>query len=407
MSTTEVRLFHVMTVPQTFVLLTGQASFMRRHGFSLTAVASDGPYAAVFAAQERVDVLAVDMPRRITPVADLVALQQLCRLLRDRRPHIVHAHTPKGGLLGMIAAWVCRVPVRIYHVRGLPLETATGVTRLLLGLSERVSCRLANRVFCVSHSLRDRIVTLGLVQGTKVLVPHAGSGNGVDAARAFNPDSMPSATRAERRLAWRIPATAPVVAFVGRLARDKGIIELSAAWAVLRQEYPDAHLVLAGPIDDVRETLPPAVLDSLNRDSRVHLLGLLKDAREVYASCDVVVHPSHREGFPNVPLEAAAMGLPVVTTLATGCRDAVIDGVTGALVPVGDVGALVAAMRRYLASEALRGEHGNAGRQRALRDFAPDRIWATYLGEYQRMLAERGLPLPVAASAPDPLFQAM
>lgn len=400
-----VRLVHVMTVPQTFVLLTGQATFMRRNGFDLTAVASDGPYAAVFAAQEGVDVVAVDMPRRITPFADLRALQELVGVMRKRRPTIVHAHTPKGGLLGMLAAWITRVPVRIYHVRGLPLETASGVTGMLLAISERVSCTLASRVFCVSHSLRDQIVAMGIVGRDKVMVANAGSGNGVDAVRMYNPDQLPRGSRNERRCEWGVPSDASVIAFVGRLGRDKGIIELTDAWRVLREEFPLAHLVLAGPIDDVRDVLPAAVMDLLRADGRVHLLGLLKDAREVYAAADVVVHPSHREGFPNVPLEAASMRLPVVTTLATGCRDSVVDGVTGALVPVGDATALASALRRYLAEPELRVVHGKAGRERASLDFAPERIWATYLSEYHRLLAIRGLPLPVASAAPEPLLQ--
>lgn len=399
MTDRRVGLVHVMTVPQTFVLLTGQATYMQQHGFAITAVASDGPYAPVFAAQENVEVVAVEMPRRITPLADLRALRQLVAVLRARRPSIVHAHTPKGGLLGMLAGWIARVPVRIYHVRGLPLETATGVTRLLLSLSERVSCTLAHRVFCVSHSLRAQIVTLGLVDEAKVLVPHAGSGNGVDAAGAYNPDRIDAGTREACRRDWGVPPDAPVVAFVGRIGREKGIIELSEAWALVRTAVPTAHLVLAGPIDNARDSLPASVMSALRGDPRVHLLGLLTDVRVVYAAADLVAHPSHREGFPNVPLEAAAMGRPVVTTLATGCRDAVVDGVTGVLVPVGDTQALAAALQRYLASPALRAEHGTAGRVRALREYEPQRIWASYLAEYHRLLSMRGLPAPVAIPA--------
>ncbi len=401
----DVRLVHVMTVPQTFVLLTGQATFMQQQGLRLTAVASDGPYAPVFAEREGVEVVAVEMPRRITPLADLVALWQLVGVIRARRPSIVHAHTPKGGLLGMLAAWISRVPVRIYHVRGLPLETASGLTKLLLGASERVSCALAHRVFCVSHSLRDQIVSLRLVDERKVMVAHAGSGNGVDGAAAYNPARFSPTERVELRRTWALPDDAAVIAFVGRLGHDKGIVELTAAWKIVREAVPTAHLVLAGPIDDARDTLPADVLATLRTDTRIHLLGLLKDARAVYAAADVVVHPSHREGFPNVPLEAAAMALPVVTTLATGCRDSVVDGVTGALVPVADADALAAALRRYLDSPELRASHGAAGRERVLNDFAPERIWATYIHEYRRLLQEHGLPLPVPVTLRDPQLQ--
>lgn len=405
MTMAETGLMHVMTVPQTFVLLTGQATFMREHGFALTAVASDGPYATVFAAQEGVDVVAVEMPRRITPLADLHALRALVRVIRARRPAIVHAHTPKGGLLGMLAATIARVPIRIYHLRGLPLETATGVTRLLLTLSERVSCSLAHRVLCNSDSLRRQVLSLHLVSGAKIVVPCAGSGNGVDAAAKYNPDRESSASRGAQRDLWSIPHDAVVVAFVGRLARDKGVAELAAAWSQVRDEFPAAVLMLAGPVDEAREALPTGVLQALQSDPRVRLTGLLRDARQVYVAADLVVHPSHREGFPNVPLEAAAMGLPVITTTATGCIDSVVDATTGAIVPTGDADALAVALQRYLASPTLRAAHGAAGQERARRDFLPQRLWEAYLSEYRALLTARGLPVPTAQRRLDPQFQ--
>ncbi len=387
------RLVHVVTVPQSFKLLLGQTRFMRDRGLEVTAIASPGEYAAEFASREGAEVVAVEMPRRITPLRDLVAVAQLVRALRSRRPHVVHAHTPKGGLLGMLAATLAGVPVRIYHMRGLPLMTAAGTRRTLLRWSERVSCALAHRVFCVSHSLREVALAERLTRADKIVVFHGGSGNGVDAEEAFGTSRAPDDERRTARATFGLPEDALVVAFIGRVVRDKGVVELATAWQTLRAAHPEAHLLLAGP-EEPFDPVPEDVMQSLRNDPRVHLPGTVRAVRAVYAAADVVTLPSHREGFPNVPLEAAAMERPVVTTTTAGCRDAVQDGVTGALVPVGDAAALGAAIDRYLASPALRRAHGEAGRRWVREAFSPARIWASYHDEYLRLLAERGLTPP-------------
>lgn len=393
-------LVHVVTVPLSFTLLRGQPAYLRRHGFEVSAVASPGPGAAEAAAREGMEVCAVEMPRRITPLRDLAAVWRLWRLLRRRRPLVVHAHTPKGGLLGMLAGWLARVPVRVYHMRGLPLETARGTRRALLRAAERVSCALADRVLVVSASLREVALAERLAPAAKLLVLGAGSGNGVDARGRFAPAPGDDAVRAALRARLGIPAAAPVVAFVGRVVRDKGVVELAAAWRRVREAHPDAVLLLAGP-EEPFDPVPAATLAALRADSRVRLTGLVTDPRVVYAASDLVVLPSHREGFPNVPLEAAAMARPVVVSDATGCRDAVLDGVTGRVVPVGDAAALADALDAYLADGALRAAHGAAGRRRALADFAPERLWAAQLAEYRRLLAASGHPLDgVGAGSP-------
>jgi glycosyltransferase involved in cell wall biosynthesis len=186
-----------------------------------------------------------------------------------------------------------------------------------------------------------------------------------------------------------ISPDAAVLGFVGRLVRDKGIAELAAAWGMLRDEFPGAHLVLVGP-EEPQDPVPPGTMELLRQDPRVHLVGPA-DSAPWYAAMDVLLFPSYREGFPNVPLEAAAMGLPVVATRIPGCVDAVADGETGTLVPPRDAGALAGAVRPYLASPALRSQHGRRGRERALRDFGQEAIWAALHAEYLRLLRERGV----------------
>ena len=389
MQRSPVKLVHVTTVPDSLGFFIGQIGYMKGRGIEVHALSSPGPLLDEFAAREQVQTHAVEMPRRISPGHDLGAVRQMVEALRRIRPHIVHSHTPKGGLLGMIAARLAGVPVRIYHIRGLPLMTATGRRRALLRWTEKVACGLAHQVLCVSHSVREVALEEGLCPPDKIRVLLGGSGNGVDATGRFSPERHGPETRAALRARFGIPRDAVVLGFVGRVVRDKGIVELADAWRELREEHPGAHLLLVGP-EEPQDPVPPATVEALRRDPRVHFTGPT-DAAPWYAAMDLLVFPTYREGFPNVPLEAAAMGLPVVATRIPGCTDAVADGETGTLVPVRDAQALAGAVRAYLASPHLRAEHGGRGRERALRDFAQEGIWNALYAEYVRLLRERGV----------------
>jgi glycosyltransferase involved in cell wall biosynthesis len=388
-----VKLVHITTIPMSFVFLTGQTGYMKARGFEVYWVSAPRELMQRFSAQEQVPAYAVEMPRRIAPLRDLAAVFRIWRRLRQLRPQIVHAHTPKGGLLGMISAKLGRVPVRIYSIRGLPFMTASGYKRKLLWWSERIACLLAHQVFCVSRSLSAVAVKEGLCPAEKMKVLLQGSGNGVDAIKRFNPSRMGESTRQETRASYGIPADALVVGFVGRLVRDKGVVELAEAWKVLRTDFLSLHLLIVGPFEP-QDPVPPVVEKLLRADPRIHLTGEEWNTPPLYAAMDVAALPTYREGFPNVPLEAAAMGLPVVATRIPGCVDAIQEGVTGTLVPPGDAKALTDAIRRYLNDPELRYQHGQAGRERVLRDFRQEDIWEAVYQEYIRLLRRQGFPVP-------------
>ncbi len=384
-----ITLVHVTTVPMSLRFVAGQAAYMRTKGFESRAVSSPGPVLTQFATEEAVTVHAVSMARRITPFRDLGALLQLWNLFRRLRPHIVHAHTPKGGLLGMIAARLARVPVRIYHMHGLPFITATGFTRRILMATEFVSCWMASQVLCVSRSVQAMAVDLKLSPPKKIHVPLQGSCNGVDAEREFNPDRLNDSVRSETRRRYGIPADATVIGFVGRLARAKGLVELNDAWTILRKEHPDLHLLLIGP-EEPGDPPPPGVLERLRTDSRVHFTGEHWETPPLYSAMDILVLPTHREGFPLVLLEAAAMALPIVATRVTGCLDAVQDNITGILVPAADAVALAVGLNRYVCDPVLRRRHGEAAREWVLREFRPENIWQAVYHEYVQCLLSKG-----------------
>jgi len=403
----DVKLVHIMTVPQSLFFLTGQVRYMKDHGFEVEAVASSGPDLARFGRQEGISTSSVQMPRRISPLGDLLALFRLVRILRRIRPVIVHGHTPKGGLLGMIAAFLAGVPVRIYSLHGLPLETARGLKRVVLRWTEKISCLLATRILPVGASLRRSGIAEGLASAAKMKVLGKGSINGVDALGRFNPipEALSESTTLRRTLG--IPHDARVIGFVGRIVLDKGLEDLVKAWKSLREEYPDLHLLVVGAFEPQDPISKPSE-ELLRSDPRVHLTGNVLSMRPMYGVMQIVVLPTYREGFPTVPLEAAAMGLPVIATRVTGCVDAIVDGVTGTLVAARDPVQLRDALRTYLDDRELSLEQGRAGRARVLRDFRQEVVWESFHREYRRLLEFRqgpGAPALRRLSLPSPILR--
>jgi glycosyltransferase involved in cell wall biosynthesis len=385
------RLVYITTHPVTAAfLLRGQLAWMANAGFDVHVVSSPGPELDRVAAREGVTCHAIPMQRDIDARTDGIALLRLTRLLRRLRPHIVNASTPKAGLLGTLAARAAGVPIRVYLLRGLRLETTDGTLRRILKRTERLTSRAATDVVAVSESLRSAYVP-ALAPPERVTVLADGSSNGVDPARF-----APCHAHAEAAAALRRDLGAAdgrfVVGFAGRLVADKGIVDLlDAVDATRRRSAVDLWLIgddLAG------DSVDPAIRARIAADPHTHVLPRMDELGPFYAAIDVLAFPSRREGFPNVPLEAAMAGRPVAGYAATGVVDAVVDGETGCLVPVGDVQALAEVLQRYAEDRTLRERHGTAGHERARVSFAPERIWRAWRDLYTRRLREIGGPAP-------------
>ena len=370
----------------------GQLAYMREHGLEVTAVSAPGWDLAEVAQQEGVRTIAVPMERELSPLRDLVSLWRLFRLFRSLRPEIVHAGTPKASLLGMLAAWAARVPVRIYALKGLRLETVRGWKRKLLIFTERITARCATRVFCEGPELARVYAQLGFAPPEKLVVFGSGMLNGLEAER-FQPELFSAEQNSELRRSLNIPDDAFVIGFVGRFVRDKGLVELYEAFAKVRQHHPRSHLLLVGDFEQ-GDPLPPEYALRLRNDPQIALTQFVANAAPYYQLMDIHMLPSYREGFPNTPMEAAAAEIPTVGFVATGMGDAVVHGETGTLVPCGDVTALAAAIERYIEDPILRQTHGQTARRRVELEFAPEPIWAAIFAEYLRLLQAAGIATP-------------
>ena len=323
----------------------------------------------------------VRIEREISPLADALAVLRLARLLRAGGYVAVHSLTPKAGLLTAVAGWIAHVPARIHTYTGQVWATRTGVGRALLKNLDRVIARLD------THLLADSLSQLEFLRAERVLrngqgaVLARGSVCGVDGER-FRPDDH---ARVEIRHALDIPGDAVVFLFLGRLTRDKGVLDLASAFSQLAAERADVFLVLAGPDE--------AALEQRLREAcgagaeRVRFAGYAAQPERYMAAADVFCLPSYREGFGSVVLEAAAAGVPAIGSRIYGVTDAIEDGVTGLMHPPRDVAALTAAMRRLAADPMLRSALGHAARSRALEHFSQDQLAAELLDFYRKKAA--------------------
>lgn len=347
--------------------LRGQLKWFRDRGYDVTLITSPDEAAQNTMVREEVSLAPIQMERDISFKADLVALMSWCRELRSHRPTVVNVSTPKAGLLGGIASWLLRVPKRVYVVRGLRLEGANGLKRVVLWCVEWVTQRVATDVVFVSKSLASESLRLRITPRNRAWTIGSGSSNGVFADAVADRAALVDSSSLRRSLS--IPRDAFVIGFIGRLNTDKGVDTLIR---VLDEGklLSHVHLLIIGPVED------PEIMRQLrSRTAGVSIVGWTDDVWGHLAVIDTLILPTRREGFPNVVLEAAAVGIPAITTNATGAVDSVVDGVTGYIIDTDDSGALARKINQIARDRVLRESLGNAAKERAAKDFVPENIW--------------------------------
>jgi glycosyltransferase involved in cell wall biosynthesis len=387
------RMVFVLNSPIALAYLRGQPEYFRDRGFDVAVLCPPRRKDEWEVARSQgVSFIEVPMEREIAPLRDLISLWRLWRTMRALRPAVTNVGTPKAGLLGGFAAWLNGVPCRFYTLHGLRFETTTGLKRRLLIYAERLACRFVHRVICVSNSVREKAISAGLATLERTVILGPGSCNGVDASRfAITPQIMRRATQVRRQLG--IPLGAPVLLFVGRLTCDKGIPELVKAFSELVARFPELRLLLVGCFED-GDPLPLDTRRFLETNPHVIFAGPVRDVVPYYATADVLVLPSHREGLPTIVLEAQAVGVPVVAASVTGTVDVIVDGETGLFFPVGDVPALVDAVARLMTDHRLANKLRLAGQEQVQTKFQQKRIWEALHREYLQVLQakERARP---------------
>lgn len=377
-----IRVLHAVTVSKSLKLMKGQLSYLKNLGYEVSVVSSPGKEIDTFAEMEKVNIKQIKMAREISPLSDIISLIKVIRYLLKYRPHIVNTGTPKAGLLLSVAAWLTRVPIRVYTVRGLRLETASGYKRKILLFTERIACLCSHRIIAVSESLRKRIIELKLAPKEKIVVLGSGSSNGIQVSRAQELSKM--------NVDINVEADSFRIGFVGRITKDKGIIELLQAFRNLRKKYHNIKLIILGDFE-TGDPIPDSERRYIETDPNILFLGFQQNPFPYYKFMDIFVLPSHREGFPNVCLEAALMGLPIITTNATGAIDTVIDGKTGLIYEVGNVKQLEEKIEFLIRNPEIRKKMGIEGKKWITKEFSSERIWNGLDNLYKALLKEKGL----------------
>ncbi len=388
------KIIFVATVAETHLaFLEGQAIHLRNFGHDVTLVSSASERLKNFCHREGLKYRAVEIRRAISPLNDILTSIHLYLLFRHLKPDLVHLSTPKAALLGSFAAFCARVPSRFFLIRGSVTGAARGWSSILNRWGEWLTVKLCNDIVVVSPSLLKYLREQGVLRSNEGKVIANGMSNGIDAEQ-FKSSHLHQPVGHSKKL---------TIGFVGRLNKEKGIEELAAAWQDIRSRFPIAGLLLVGPWDTEAE-VDKDIRKKLESDLRVEITGSVNDVRPFYEKMRVLCFPSHREGFPNVVMEAAAMGVPVVGARAVGTIDAIVDGQTGVLVNIGDTQALAAALEQYLTDPQLAKKHGEIGRRRVVDDFAQAPIWDGLTDCYEENIRQKKIKKGFYRSIGKPLF---
>jgi len=384
------KLIRITTVPISFkVLLKGQLRFMASNGFDVKGVSSEGEELKEVRENEGIVMEAINMSRKITPFQDLKSLWEMWNFLRKEKPQIVHTHTPKAGIIGMLAARLAGVPHRLHTVAGLPLMEATGIKRKILNFVEKLTYSSATRVYPNSKGLYDFILQNNFTQSNKLKIIANGSSNGINTA-FFSPAQVSEIEKVALREKLNIQPDDFVFVFVGRIVSDKGINELIKAFSQLQtaenNEQIGIKLLLVGGLESDLDPLNPETLAEINQNRDIISVGFQQDVRPFFAISDALAFPSYREGFPNVVMQAGAMGLPSIVSDINGCNEIIVEGENGLIIPPKNVEKLKEKMLTLAKDKNLYTKLKENSRRMIENRYEQSVVWKALLEEYEGLL---------------------
>lgn len=379
------KLIRIATVPNSLSgLLKGQLRFMSENGYKVIAVSSSGAPLEEVKKREGVETVAIDMSRKITPLQDLKSLYLIYKLLKKEKPLFVHSHTPKAGTIGMVAAWLAGVPYRMHTIAGLPLLEAKGKKRWLLDWVEKITYKCATHIYPNSYGLKDIIIKNKYTTPQKLKVIGEGSSNGINTSY-FSPSLYSIENKETLRSNLGISKDDFVYIFVGRLVGDKGINELVEAFSDISAKFKQTKLVLVGSYEKDLDPLNENTIKTIVNNENIIHVGFQSDVRPYFAIANLLVFPSYREGFPNVVMQAGAMGLASIVTNINGCNEIIIEGENGIIIPTKDKKSLTEKMELLISNSELLKDLSSNARELITSRYEQQIVWDALLEEYKSL----------------------
>lgn len=381
MSDVKKKIIKVAAVPQSLnVLLRGQMAMLSEY-YDIVCVASPGKALEEVGERESVRTTAIPIERRISPLKDIISLWRLFLLFLRERPDMVHSITPKAGFLSMLAARFAGVPVRMHTFTGLIFPTSSGFRRKLLMMTDRMTCKCATHINPEGKGVKSDLERYGITNKPMDII---GNGN----VNGINLDFF---KRSDDVIRLSIPYFKPELItflFIGRIVRDKGINEMVRSFERIHRKYSATRLLLVGSLEEKTDPVDSDVLSFIRNSDAVEYVGFQSDVRPFFAVSDVFVFPSYREGFPNVVMQAGAMGLPCIVTDINGSNEIIEDGRNGVIIPSKDEPALYDAMEMFLKEPELIMSLSKDARSMIADRYDQKHFWTLLLDYYRKILRQ-------------------
>jgi glycosyltransferase involved in cell wall biosynthesis len=383
------KIIRTSTVPMSRnLLLKGQLKFLNQH-FDVLAVSGAGKDLAEVGAREGVAVVPLSMERKISPLKDLQSFVKLFLLFRKEKPVIVHSITPKAGLLTMSAAWFADVPIRMHTFTGLIFPTHRGLMQRILILMDRILCRFATNIYPEGAGVKKDLINFKITKKPLTVLAN-GNVNGID-LDYFNPDLDDRFQVEALKSSLGLLEEHFTFVYVGRLVADKGLNELVEAFKRVNANNASVRLLLVGESQGEADQLAQNTLYEIQNNPAIISVGFQADIRPYLAISKALILPSYREGFPNVVLQAGAMGLPCIVTNINGSNEIIINQENGLVVPVRDIPGMTTAMQLIFEDDGLYNKMRSNTRELIKSRYEQHVVWKALLDEYNRVLAAKGL----------------